>query len=151
MAWVHKNRQVRFTPRKRPNGGHCAFPKCARNRHGHRRRTLFYSITSSARPSSVSGMSRFSAFAVFKLDEHFETRGPLGGEIGRFGPFQHLSGHDADFAVDHATILTAAALAVLAAIASSSATKQGTGCPSTHGDTPTDCGFSWAGNVNSGS
>src|SRR5262245_30560247 len=58
---------VRFAPKADKQQIVSAFPLCARTGLTHRSKQLGYSITSSARASSVGGTSRPSAFAVLAL------------------------------------------------------------------------------------
>jgi hypothetical protein len=55
-----------------------------------------YSITSSARPSSIAGISRPSAFAALRLIHQFESGGRKVWNIVGFGAFQDLVSHIGD-------------------------------------------------------
>ena len=77
---------VRFTPISSRQCARSTSPLCARNGLMHRSKPRLYSITSSARASSVGGISRPSAFAVVKFTARSNLVGCSTGMSPGFAP-----------------------------------------------------------------
>jgi hypothetical protein len=77
----------RFTPQSRHPAAGLACPKSATCRLMHRSELHLYSITSSARASTVAGMSMRSDFAVLRLIRRWNFVGSITGNSDGFSPF----------------------------------------------------------------
>ena len=87
---------VRSTPGSRHQAERSACPLCATTGLMHRSKWHHYSITSSARASSVGGTMMPSAFAVFKLITSSSLVGSSTGRSAGFAPLNILSTKTAD-------------------------------------------------------
>jgi hypothetical protein len=79
---------VRFTPQSGQSADKLACPLSAKSGLMHRSKTASYSITSSARASSVGGISRRSAFAVLRLITNSNLIDCTTGSSAGFSPLR---------------------------------------------------------------
>jgi hypothetical protein len=84
-------REVRFAPESGARADADRGPGRANLRLIHRSKLRLYSITSSARASTVGGMLRPSAFAVFRLTTSMYFDACSTGRSAGFAPFKILS------------------------------------------------------------
>src|SRR6516162_11001475 len=86
---------VRFTPKSRQIADISECLLCAKSGHMQRNKQRAYSITSSARASSVGGTSRPSVFAAFRLITSSYLVGACTGSSLGFSPRRMRSTYEA--------------------------------------------------------